>query len=319
MTWIATIVGALMVAAALRDIFHTLWHPGGFGTLSRMVFAGTWRVSKVVGRASGTTAIAGPVGLLATLGVWTALLVWGFGLIYWPRMPEGFNFGTSLSPQSSSDFWASQYLSVVAVTTLGLGDIQPGTALLRLLVPMEALFGFLLLTAGISWILQLYPALSRRRTLARRLTTMASHGTAAIVEVGEASIAVQHLEAIRGDLAGIEIDLMQYGESYYFREEEPGVSLAAALPHVPDLIAAGRRSTSAEVRNAAMMLGAGLDDLLALLRRDFLGDPGDAGDRARTLAAFARDHQHGPPTAASADPAEYRGTSLRRPRTRRED
>lgn len=277
-----------MVGTALRDIFHTLWHPGGFGTLSRVIFAGTWRVAKLVGHVTGKTDTAGPLGLLATLAVWTTLMVWGFGLVYWPHMPEGFNFGTSLSPQSSSDLWASQYLSVVAVTTLGLGDIQPDAPLLRLLVPVEALFGFLLLTAGISWILQLYPALSRRRTLARRLTTMASHEAAGIVEHGEASIAVQHLEGVRGDLAGVEIDLMQYGESYYFREDEPDVSLAAALFHVPDLVAAGRRSNSAEVRNAAMMLDSGLDAVLALLRRDFLGD---VGDQASTLVAFARDHQ----------------------------
>ncbi|MGA8987070.1 potassium channel family protein [Aeromicrobium sp.] len=288
MMWIASIIGALMIGTALRDVFHTLWHPGGFGSLTRLIFTGVWRATKLIGRKDSTTTIAGPLGLLATLGVWTTLLVCGFGLLYWPHMPSGFNFGSSLTPLTSSDLWASLYLSVVALTTLGLGDIQPDTALLRLLVPMEALFGFLLLTAGISWILQLYPALIRRRALARRLTTMAEHRTAAIIEGAEASVAVQYLEGVRGDLASAEIDLMQYGESYYFREVVSAVSLAASLAHVPELVEAGLRSSSAEVRNAARMLNSGLDELLALLRRDFLGD---VGDQHHTLAAFARDHQ----------------------------
>lgn len=31
--WLITAVGAVIVLAALRDVFHTLWHPGGRGGL----------------------------------------------------------------------------------------------------------------------------------------------------------------------------------------------------------------------------------------------------------------------------------------------
>ncbi len=288
MSWIVTIAGVAMILVALRDIFHTLWHPGGFGTLSHVVFATIWRATKLSHRGTRSTELAGPLGLLATLGAWTLLVAVGFGLVYLPHMPDGFYFGSSLKPEVSSDVIASLYLSVVALATLGLGDIQPATPLLRLLVPTEALFGFLLLTAGISWILQLYPALIRRRALARRLTTMARHGAADVIETGEASIAVQHLEGVRADLAAVEMDLVQYGESYYFREIRPDVSLAAALPCVAGLAAAGERSSAPEVRNAAAMLGDGLAELSALLRREFLGDVGGSSE---TLAAFAHDHQ----------------------------
>ncbi len=287
-TWILTIAGLLLVLTALRDIFHTLWHPGGFGTLSRVLFALTWRVGRLRNRGSRSTEVAGPLGLLVTLVVWTLLMVVGFALVYVARMPEGFFYGSSLEPLDSSGPLAALYLSFVALTTLGLGDIQPATPLLRMAVPTEALLGFLLLTAGISWILQLYPALTRRRALARRLTTMARHRTVEVVETGEASIAVQHLESVRGELASVEIDLLQYGESYYFRETQADVSLAASLPYVAELVAAGERSSSFEVQQAAALLSDGLAELLALLRRGFLGD---AGDDDATLQAFARDHQ----------------------------
>lgn len=288
MTWILTIAGGGLILIALRDIFHTLWHPAGFGALSRIIFSTAWRVTKLANRGSHSSDLAGPVGVLATLGVWALLSALGFGLVYLPHMPDGFYFGSALNPQASSDVIASLYLSVVAMTTLGLGDIQPATPLLRLVVPIEALFGFLLLTAGISWILQLYPALIRRRALARRLTSMARYGAAEVVETGQASIAVQHLEALRGELAAAEMDLMQYGELYYFREARSDLSLAAALPHVTALAAAGAHSSAPEVRNAALMLGDGLAEYLALLRRGFLGD---VGDDSATLEAFAKDHQ----------------------------
>ncbi len=220
---------------------------------------------------------------------WALLSVVGFALVYLPRMPEGFTFGSSLEPTTSSDVDAALYLSVVAVATLGLGDILPATAPLRLVVPLEALVGFLLLTAGISWVLQLYPALIRRRALARRLTTMAQCEAEQVVESGEPSVAVQYLEGVRADLATFEMDLVQYAESYYFREVQQDVSLAAALPYVMDLIAAGERSSAPEVRQAARMLEAALKELLSLLRREFLGARDGA---AATLTAFAHDHRH---------------------------
>jgi len=289
MTWAMTVAGVVVILYALRDIFHTLWHPAGFGTLSRMVFRGTWRMTKLAGRESRSTELAGPLGLLATLGMWAALSVLGFALVYLPRMPDGFYFGSSLEPtMSSSDIVASLYLSIVAVATLGFGDILPATPVLRIVVPLEALVGFVLLTAGISWGLQLYPALIRRRALARRLTTMARCGAAEVVERGETSVAVQYLEGVRSELATIEMDLLQYAESYFFREVQSDLSLAATLSYVVDLVVSGERSSASEVRNAAAMLAAALDELLILLRREYLGE---VDGRAETLAAFARDHE----------------------------
>ena len=290
MTAILTTAGVGLIVIAVRDIFHTLWHPSGFGTLSHVVFASMWRLVKLSRRGSTPNELAGPAGLLATAAAWALLLVGGFSLIYLPRMPQDFTFGATLQPAASSDVVASLYLSIVALTTLGLGDIQPATTLLRLVVPLEALLGFVLLTAGISWILQLYPALIRRRSFARRLTSMAQHAVDEVVATGEASVAVQHLEGVRSSLAEAEMDLVQYAESYYFRERLPALSLAAALPFVATLVAAGERSASPEVRQAAAMLGSGLSGFLAVAR----GYLGKDLDESLTLSHFARDHDQSP-------------------------
>jgi hypothetical protein len=60
----------------------------------------------------------------------------------------------------------------VTLATLGYGDIVPTSDLLRVLVPLEALVGFALLTAALSWVISVYPALSRRRSLARGATLL---------------------------------------------------------------------------------------------------------------------------------------------------
>lgn len=294
MLWVLTISGVLLILAALRDIFHTLWHPGGFGTLSKTVFTLTWRVTKLRRSGSGPSSIAGPLGVLFTLGVWTVLMVVGFALVYLPRMADDFYVSSSPQPLQSSDVTAALYVSFVAVTTLGLGDITPATPLLRLVVPAEALLGFLLLTAGISWILQLYPALNRRRGLARRLTSMKRTRLDQTVEAGQACVAVQQLEAVRLELATVEMDLLQYAESYYFRETRADVSLAATLPYVAELAQAGQRSASPEVQVVAAMLSDGLDEVLRLLRDQYLEQ---ADGREATLDSFADDHRQAGPRA----------------------
>lgn len=140
------------------------------------------------------------------------------------------------------------HLSLVTVGTLGFGDITPAYPALRLLIPLQVLIGFILFTAAISWVLQIYPAPSRRRATARRLTLMATTGIEQILGAGETSVAVQWLDSVTDALIAIELDLVQYGETYFFRDADADLSLAAALSYLPRLLAAGTESGAIEVR-----------------------------------------------------------------------
>ena len=59
--------GLLVVLVALWDIFHTLWHPGGFGRIARWVFQLVWWATKHV-LPSHTRQLAGPIGTAARSG-----------------------------------------------------------------------------------------------------------------------------------------------------------------------------------------------------------------------------------------------------------
>lgn len=197
MTWLLPGAGIVLALVTLRDIFHTLWHPRGLGRISRLLFTWTWRTSNAFSaRLNRSTELAGPLGLLATVAVWTTLIVLGWTLIYLPHMPQGFFFFAPLQPATSSDWLASVYLSMVAVATLGFGDIVPADPFLRLATPLQPMVGFILLTAAISWVLQIYPALAQRRTLAQRLAMLASTGADTVAASGEPSVAYQMLDAV---------------------------------------------------------------------------------------------------------------------------
>lgn len=286
MTWLLSVVGVLLNVTVLRDLFHTLWHPRGFGSLGHHVFRLVWRL----GSRGRSTELAGPLGLLAVVVLWTAMVVGGWALVYLPHMPGAFHFDGSLRPQESSDLVASVYLSLVAVGTLGFGDIVPATTALRLAVPLQALMGFALFTAAISWVMQVYPALTRRRSFARRLHVMANNDTTRFVGSGSSAVVAQLLQSLEQDLLTVATDFVQYGSSYYFREEDEAMSLAANLPYALDLVAAAEQSPSPDVRH----LGVLLSDAVAGTAVAVEAYVGTSGPVAAVLDAFAEDHGHAP-------------------------
>ncbi len=285
MTWPLTILGVALVLLALRDLFHTLWHPRGFGTLARLVFATIWRLLRRI-----DTELAGPFGLLAVAFTWGGLVVAGWTLVYLPRMPDGFYFGSSLQPAQANDLVSSLYLSLVTVATLGFGDIVPAYPALRLTVPLQAVIGFGLLTAVITWVLQVYPALIRRRAASRQLSIMAATDTASFVAEGDPSVVTQLLQGLVDALTTVRMDLVQYGETYYFREVDPALSLAANLPYALDLVAAGKASSSPEVKHLAAMLDEAVGGMAAVLA-EYVGTRQTV---PATLDAFAGDHRQRP-------------------------
>ncbi|MDM7490985.1 potassium channel family protein [Rhodococcus indonesiensis] len=291
MIWISSMVGAALIVGALRDIFVTLWHPRGLGTICRGVFVVLWRGAHYLGRRRRLLGSVGPVGLVVTVGVWATMIVLGWALIYLPHMPDGFYFASALRPSAASDPVMALYLSLVTVGTLGFGDITPAYPALRLLIPLQALMGFVLFTAAISWVLQIYPALSRRRATARRLVLLAATGTEQILPAAEASIAVQWLDSVTEALTTSELDLMQYGETYFFRESDADLSLAAALSYAPRLAAAGAGSSAIEVRRAAAILDEQTRRLARRLDTAFLHTGGTVDE---ICERFAADHRHQP-------------------------
>lgn len=254
MTWVSTIAGAVLVAVGLRDIYATLWHPRGLGTVSRTIFATLWRIVLPLSRRGKALASVGPLGIVVTAVTWAMFLVVGWALIYLPHIVDGFYYSSSLTLQDSSNPVKALYVSIVTAATLGFGDITPAYSALRIVIPIQALMGFILFTAAISWVLQIYPALVARRTTARKLSLLARTDGERTVREGEASIAHSVLSTTTDALSSVDMNLAQYKETYYFRDPQADMSLAATASYALTLAAAGSESSSADVRKGADML-----------------------------------------------------------------
>jgi hypothetical protein len=288
--WLVTATGAAVVLVALRDVFHTLWHPGGHGGMSRRVMGLVWRMGSATRRRGGSAVLAGPLAMVVVVLVWVTLVSVGCALIYWPHVPGGFLLGSEAQSRSGH-FLDALYLSTVTLATLGFGDIVPTSEWLRVVVPVEALIGFALMTAAVTWVLQIYPALTRRRALAIRLSLLHRVDVRRLVDDPDSDLAAPLLESLATELVQVRVDLTQYPETYYFRDGDVEASLPAVLPVAGSLRRAAAQAPRLDARVAGELLGHAVDDFARVVDRQFLRC-GLAP--AAVLTAYATDHGHPP-------------------------
>ncbi|MDI3213687.1 potassium channel family protein [Arthrobacter sp. AL12] len=260
-----TVLGAGLVLLMLIDVFRTLLYPHGTGPVGRAIMRGFWLVSrKLRGRGSF---IAAPLAMAAVIGAWAALAAIGWALLYLPHLPGGFVHGAGV-PQRG-DFGEALYISLVTLSTVGFGDIVPADPVLRLVVALQAVAGFGLLTATVTWILQTFPALNRRRALAHQLNLFREAAGPAGVLSLDPGHAAGLLESMAGNVASVGVDLLAFHETYYFREVEQRGSLPATVAYAQELASQAQRSESPELQFAGRMLHAALEGLAEVLRGKF--------------------------------------------------
>jgi hypothetical protein len=152
-------------------MFQDLFHPTRSGALSEWIGHALFRAFR---RFPFILASAGPMSVIIVIFSWALLLVTGFAFIYWAVFPAHFELYTADQPTKANGFWWCFYYSLEMLTTLGLGDIRPVPIWLRILSGFHTLLGFSLVTASITWVLLLFPALRRIQTLTRKAQSLAT-------------------------------------------------------------------------------------------------------------------------------------------------
>lgn len=281
-----TLLGIALIALALRDIFDVLFHPRGRGMVARAISLAVSAATGRLGPGHTGRLLAGPLSYAAVVASWAVLLAVGWALIFMPQMPDGFIFAPGVEQAERSGFVDALYLSLVNLTSLGFGDIAPATPLLRILCPVETIFGLGLVTASISWLISIYAAISRRDSLAhevrlakeseQRLGAKLADADPALLETMLASFAEQLIRARR--------DLIHFPITHYFRTEDDERALSNMLPFLRSLVAeASDPGRPRSLRVRAEILGMAIDDFAETLRVR-LRFPGETTDA--TLAHY---------------------------------
>ena len=261
---VVTLAGLALIAVALRDIFETLFHPTGRGVLGNFIARGVWQLAHGLRRDGGAEPLyAGPLGYIAVLGAWTAMLVVGWALVFWPHLPEGFSFDSNLVPAEHDSFADALYLSLVNLTSLGYGDISPEAWGLRILGPVETLFGLGLLTASISWLVSIHAALNRREAFGNEVQLLreVSASLDEPLASAEPELLERMLATFSEQLIATRHDVIQLPITHYFQSAEGRSTRDGLHAYLRELIAQARADgRPAALRVRAEMLALALDD-----------------------------------------------------------
>lgn len=290
---VLTVAGVALIALALRDIFETLFHPLGRGRLGQWIVATVSRFCRSLAPGGAGNALAGPLSYVTVIGIWTATLVVGWALIFLPHMPQGFSFSQGLDPAQHSGFADAVYVSLVNLTSLGYGDISPQEAGLRILGPVETVFGLGLLTASISWLVSIYAVISRRDAFAHEvhLCREAEERLGEKLADADPALLERMLASFTDQLIATRRDLIHFPITHYFRPEDDERALSGLLPFLSGLAAEGSEASRPHgLKVRAEMLRMGIDDFAETLRvrLRIAGETTEA-----TLSAF-HDHRNAP-------------------------
>jgi hypothetical protein len=292
LTIFKTVLGLLLVAAALHDMFHTLFHPSGRGAIAEFISFRLWRIwRRIFSARHELLSLAGPLAFVFTVSTWGVLIVLGFALVYSPLLETRFVLAPGLDIHRHHSFFDAINVSLGSLITVG-GDFNTDSRWLRFAMGTEAVLGFVLLTASLSWVLSIYPVLEYRRSAAHRLSLL--HHAHRIEHIGLTSMPDSQTEqlviGLAVDITKIRNDLAQFPITYYFHEDEARSAFPGALPLALDIARRATRNESGEpVRVAGIVLQGAIHDFLCLTASRFLNAGHEQNDE-KLLALYADDH-----------------------------
>jgi hypothetical protein len=191
-------LGVLIVVGVWRDVIDTVvtTRHGQRWSAARKYFEYTWRWYASFGKRIEDPAARerflvpyGPVSLVGLLAVWVALLVFGWGLLWWGLQDHIAGIHGVVS---------AIYFSGVTFLTIGFGDIVPQGDLARILAVIAGLNGILTTALVIGLLPTLFGAYARREaklltldTLDEQVTPVSNGGWCRKIRVGRSGAAAR--------------------------------------------------------------------------------------------------------------------------------
>jgi hypothetical protein len=230
------IVGILLVAMVLKDVFETVVVPGGSRASLRIahrlvtVSLPVWK--RVRGRRRGLSTGFAPFVLVSCFFAWMALLAIAFGLM-------AYSVRADFQPQLKG-FGDAVYLAGSSLVTVGLSQANP-TGLARWVILGAGFCGLAVMTMAVTYLLEVQSSITRRDTGIIKLNTSAGEPPSALTLLERfAALRNQRalhkvLEESRDWCATVRQSHTSHPSLIYFRSIGTGAGWPAALGAALDL------------------------------------------------------------------------------------
>jgi hypothetical protein len=256
--------GTFLVLFTLRDVFHDIFHPTRSGSLSDFV----GRIASRTLRHTRFRPAVGPLALVAVIVSWAMLLSIAFALIYFP-LTAGQIVLDSSGATLSGRILHSLSLSIGSLCTFQTFVAGFRQSWITLIVALEGLIGMSMITASISWLVLVYPALERNRFLARRTFTLVkAKENCGLTRIENESLIIDMADR----LIQARIDLVLFPILLHFYPRDSSQTLATALPHLRQIATdSSHPANSSQLRFAAAQLHEALSGFAQMLSERVVG------------------------------------------------
>lgn len=238
---IAAILGLIVLATVIADAFQTVIvarHARSLPRMTRLFYQLTWlpflwsaRFIRSERRRERWLGLYGPLSLLMLLALWALALIAAFAALRWAVDPQ-------FAP-SPPRFPNALYASATTFFTLGAGD--PRYPVSKLLVVVEAGFGFTFLGLVIGYLPVLYQSYSSRELRILLLDARAGSPPSAVEFLCRSGANAEKLEQRLASWEEWALDLLQCHLSYpmlaYYRSQHANQSWLGALTTIVDVSA----------------------------------------------------------------------------------
>jgi hypothetical protein len=183
------VIGAGIIVLALVDMFATVLYARiNMGPASKLLSRTIWWAFHRVagwfpqGRRDLIFSFCGPVVVSAMVLDWAMLLTVGSALLIHPALGTAVVASDGATP---TDFVTALYAGGGSIAVVGASDFAPKTGPFRLLFLLNSVLGLSLISLALTYLMQVYNALQRRNTIARRIDALTGHtGDAAELVAG---------------------------------------------------------------------------------------------------------------------------------------
>ena len=252
--------GTLLALYTLHEVFRDIFHPTRSGSLSDLI---GWLVSRLT-RHTRLRPSVGPIALVTVSLCWFLLLAAGFGFLYCGLTMRGL-IGFSGHPEGfPGSLLRSMYLSLGTLDTFQTFDAEIRRSWLRAIISFEGLLGISMITASVSWLVLLYPALARTRFFARRISILVQAerriGGSLVRDLGTPILT----ELMQG-IVQLRLDFILFPILLNFYPSDPAATIACSLLEVCRI---AREGIEAELPLSVRFAGAQLQIALEELSRE---------------------------------------------------
>lgn len=169
------LLGLILAAMVLKDVFDTVVVPGGSRTSLRVahrlvvISLPAWK--RIRGRRRGLSSAFAPFILVSSFIIWMVLLALAFGLM-------AYSLGSQFQPPIRS-FPQAIYMVGSSIVTIGLGN-ENALGFSRWIVLAAGFCGLAVMTMAVTYLLEVQGSIARRDTGIIKLNTSAGHPPSAL-------------------------------------------------------------------------------------------------------------------------------------------